>query len=290
MGDSRILIITGMSGAGKTQVMRALEDLNYFCVDNLPPAFIPKFAELCAQTSGKVSRIALVVDIRGGKFFDEMLGILDELQNNDIKYDLLYLDATNKTIINRYKETRRRHPLASNVANSLSELVDKERVIVEKVRCKATHIIDTTEMSTSALREKIIVLYGDDTEYSRMNVVIQSFGFKYGMPVDADMLFDVRFLPNPFYIQELKEKTGNDLEVADYIWNHQVTKQFMKKLDDLVLFLLPQYVREGKSQLTIAVGCTGGHHRSVFVANRLADLIKEEGYIVRVTHRDIEKE
>ena len=287
MSDSRILIITGMSGAGKTQVMRTLEDLNYFCVDNLPPALIPKFAELCMQTEGKVNRIAFVIDIRGGEFFEEMVGVLDEMKLNGTKYELLFLDASDEVLIRRYKETRRRHPLANE--GSLSQGITKEREKVGNVRAKATHILDTTNTTTTDLRDKIIALYGSGDSLSKMNVIIQSFGFKHGIPLDCDMMFDVRFLPNPFYVPELKMLTGNDQEVMTYIWNYQITREFTKKLEDMVLFLLPEYEKEGKSQFTIAIACTGGNHRSVFIANKLCDFLRGHDYETQVAHRDLNK-
>ena len=287
MSDSRILIITGMSGAGKTQVMRTLEDLNYFCVDNLPPALIPKFAELCMQTEGKVNRIAFVIDIRGGEFFEEMVGVLDEMKLNGTKYELLFLDASDEVLIRRYKETRRRHPLANE--GSLSQGITKEREKVGNVRAKATHILDTTNTTTTDLRDKIIALYGSGDSLSKMNVIIQSFGFKHGIPLDCDMMFDVRFLSNPFYVPELKMLTGNDQEVMTYIWNYQITREFTKKLEDMVLFLLPEYEKEGKSQFTIAIGCTGGNHRSVFIANKLCDFLRGHDYETQVAHRDLNK-
>ena len=287
MSDSRILIITGMSGAGKTQVMRTLEDLNYFCVDNLPPALIPKFAELCMQTEGKVNRIAFVIDIRGGEFFEEMVGVLDEMKLNGTKYELLFLDASDEVLIRRYKETRRRHPLANE--GSLSQGITKEREKVGNVRAKATHILDTTNTTTTDLRDKIIALYGSGDSFTKMNVIIQSFGFKHGIPLDCDMMFDVRFLPNPFYVPELKMLTGNDQEVMTYIWNYQITREFTKKLEDMVLFLLPEYQKEGKSQFTIAIGCTGGNHRSVFIANKLCDFLRGHDYETQVAHRDLNK-
>lgn len=287
MSEARILVITGMSGAGKTQVMRTLEDLNYFCVDNLPPALIPKFAELCAQTEGKVNRLAFVVDIRGGEFFDELLGVLDELKFNGIPNELLFLDASDAVLIRRYKETRRRHPLAA--MGSLTQGIAKERKIVGNVRARATHIIDTTDTTTAELRGKIIALYGANNKLSKMTVILQSFGFKHGIPLDADMMLDVRFLPNPFYIAELKDLRGNDSEVITYIENFKVTREFMKKLEDFLLFLLPEYEKEGKSQFNIAIGCTGGNHRSVFIADKLQDFLCKSGFETRVAHRDLQK-
>ena len=285
MENSRNLIITGMSGAGKTQVIRALEDLNYFCVDNLPPALIPKFIELCMQAGSKNRQIALVVDSRGGKFFDELVGVLDKLEANSVNYELLFLDASDETLIKRYKESRRRHPLCGK--GGLSDAIARERGVLRAVRAKATTVIDTTNTVNSALREKIIDLYGTEGTLPHMSIVVQSFGFKHGMPMDCDMVFDVRFLPNPFYVPELKPLSGNDQAVVTFIESKDVTKEFLKILESLIVFLLPQYVKEGKSQLMIGVGCTGGRHRSVYVANVLRTWIQNEGYVAHVTHRDL---
>ncbi|MDD4722558.1 MAG: RNase adapter RapZ [Acidaminococcaceae bacterium] len=284
MENSRNLIITGMSGAGKTQVMRTLEDLNYFCVDNLPPALIPKFIELCMQAGNKNKQIALVVDIRGGNFFDELIGVLDKIEANSVNYELLFLDASDATLIKRYKESRRRHPLIGK--GGLSDAIARERAVLSAVRAKATMIIDTTNTVNSALREKIIELYGVEGTLPHMNIVVQSFGFKHGMPMDCDMIFDVRFLPNPFYVPELKPLSGNDRAVVEFIESKEVTKEFLKRLESLVMFLLPQYVKEGKSQLMLGIGCTGGRHRSVYIANVLGTWIQKAGYGVQVTHRD----
>jgi len=285
MENSRNLIITGMSGAGKTQVIRALEDLNYFCVDNLPPALIPKFIELCMQAGSKNRQLALVVDSRGGKFFDELEGVLDKLETNSVNYELLFLDASDETLIKRYKESRRRHPLCGK--GGLSDAIVRERGVLRAVRAKATTVIDTTNTVNSALREKIIDLYGTGGTLPHMSIVVQSFGFKHGMPMDCDMVFDVRFLPNPFYVPELKPLSGNDQAVVTFIESKDVTKEFLKILESLIVFLLPQYVKEGKSQLMIGVGCTGGRHRSVYVANVLRTWIQNEGYVAHVTHRDL---
>lgn len=282
---NKFLIITGMSGAGKTQVIRTLEDLDYFCVDNLPPTFIPKFIELCMQNQSTDSRIALVVDIRGGTFFQELNGTLDNLKENSINVDLVFLDASDSTLIKRYKETRRRHPLGGK--EGLSVDIAREREILQKVRARATTVIDTTDLTTAELRKILIGKYGQEGTLPPMNVVVKSFGFKHGMPLDCDMILDVRFLPNPFYVPELKSLCGNDKPVIDYIESKPVTQEYNKKLTDLVGFLLPQYVKEGKSQFVIGVGCTGGKHRSVYVANLLKDFIKQAGFSVQVLHRDL---
>ena len=290
MAETRALIITGMSGAGKTQVMRTLEDLDYFCVDNLPPTFIPKFMEICMQNQGKGSKglkLALVVDIRGGKFFEELAGVLDRLENSSVKYELLFLDASDETLIKRYKETRRRHPLGTK--GGLSTSIAKERKILATVRDKASLIIDTSELTIDQLRKKIIAKYGKDGGLPPMNVVIKSIGFKHGVPIDCDMLLDVRFLPNPFYVPELKQLCGNDQPVIDFISRKPVTIEFEKKLEDMTQFLLPLYVQEGKSQLMVGVGCTGGRHRSVYIADLIGDWIKKMGFSVQVVHRDLLK-
>lgn len=282
---NKFLIITGMSGAGKTQVIRTLEDLDYFCVDNLPPTFIPKFIELCMQNQSTDSRIALVVDIRGGRFFQELNGTLDNLKQNSINVDLVFLDASDATLIKRYKETRRRHPLGGK--EGLSADIAREREILQKVRARATTVIDTTDLTTAELRKILINKYGQEGTLPPMNVVVKSFGFKHGMPLDCDMILDVRFLPNPFYVPELKSLCGNDKPVIDYIESKPITQEYNKKLTDLVGFLLPQYVKEGKSQFVIGVGCTGGKHRSVYVANLLKDFIRQAGFSVQVLHRDL---
>ena len=285
MEESKFLIITGMSGAGKTQVVRTLEDMNFFCIDNLPPALIPKFAELCRQTQAR--NTALVVDVRGGRFFDELIEILDEMKAMGHEYELLYLDASDDSLIRRYKETRRRHPLGQG--KSLSENIAVERERLTEVRNRATHIIDTTDMPTAELKEKIWKLYSGNGGVERMIVLVQSFGFKHGLPLDSDMVLDVRFLPNPFYEEGLRRVTGNDQAVADFICRFPQTFQFLKKEEEMLEFLLPQYISEGKSQLVISVGCTGGQHRSVFIANRLYEFLRTQGYAVQLTHRDLQR-
>ena len=284
--ETRLVIVTGMSGSGKTQACRFLEDLGYFCVDNLPPVFIPKFVELCAHASSHVSRVVLVVDTRSREFFDNLIQVLEEMDKNNLDYEMLFMDASDDVIIRRYKETRRRHPMAPT--SRISEGVAKERSRLKGVREKATYIIDTSNFAKTELRDKIRQLFGKH-EGIGMNISVLSFGFKYGMPLDADMVLDVRFLPNPFYIENLKHKSGTVQEVADYILEKTVTQDFLKKLDPFVEFLVPQYVKEGKSQLVIAVGCTGGMHRSVFTAKHIFDLLAKKGYNVNLEHRDLMK-
>ena len=287
MEDVRLVIITGMSGAGKTQVVRAMEDIGYFCVDNLPPMLIPKFAELCAQSAGQVTKIGLVVDIRGRQFFDTLVQTLEELEKQGHRYEMLFLEASDETLIRRYKETRRRHPMAPH--GRISEGIARERERVDQVRGRATHIIDTSELSTTDLREKITALFTSEHECQRMSITVVSFGFKYGIPLDADMVFDVRFLPNPFYVESLRRKSGEVAEVGEYIWKWPITQQFMEKVTDFVDFLVPNYIKEGKSQLIIAIGCTGGMHRSVFVAGKIHESLKNKGYKVNLDHRDMKK-
>lgn len=287
MKDPRLVIITGMSGAGKTQVIRALEDIGYFCVDNLPPTFIPKFAELCRQAEGRVDRAGLVVDIRGGEFFDDFLSVLEEMETNNIPYEMLFLEASEEVLIRRYKETRRRHPLAPS--GRLSDGIAAERQRLGLVRGRATHIIDTTDMRTADLKQRINEWYSGSDPEQKMTITLLSFGFKYGLPLDADLVFDVRFLPNPFYVAALRKKSGETPAVSDYIWKWPISHQFMEKTCGLLEFLLPNFVKEGKAQLVIAVGCTGGLHRSVFIVRRLQEWLKTQGYRASVEHRDLYK-
>ena len=285
MEHPRLVVVTGMSGAGKTQVVRFMEDLGYFCVDNLPPALIPKFAELCSQSGGRVQRIALVVDIRGGDFFDQLMQVLEELEGQGILYEVLFLEASDDTLIRRYKETRRRHPLAPE--GRISEGISLERDRLEYVRGRATHIIDTSDLTTAQLKTRIIELFEEDRSKPKLSINMVSFGFKFGIPLDADMMFDVRFLPNPFYVESLRTKSGENPLVEEYIDKWPVTHQFLKRLQHLIDFLVPHYLKEGKSQLVIAVGCTGGLHRSVFVVRKIADSLRKQGYRVTIEHRDV---
>lgn len=280
-----LLIITGMSGAGKTVAVQSLEDLGYFCVDNLPPVLIPKFAELVQQSGGSIERVALVIDLRGREFFESLSVTIDSLnQMNGLSFHILYLDASDQTLVSRYKETRRRHPLSPN--GSPLEGIHAERRLLQEMKGWAHQIIDTSQMKPTQLREKIISQYGQQGSPLTINVL--SFGFKYGTPIDADLMFDVRFLPNPHYVEELRPRTGCDPEVAEYVMQHKETKEFIEKLTDFLAYTLPHYQREGKSQLVIGIGCTGGKHRSVAIAEYLGETFGKD-FPVRVSHRDMEK-
>ena len=282
----RFVIVTGMSGGGKTEACRQLEDLGFFCVDNLPPVFIPKFAELCAHSAGHIARVVLVVDTRSREFFATFLHVLESMDKAGQTYELLFMDADDEAIIRRYKETRRRHPMAPNAR--LSDGIRRERGLLSPVREKATYIIDTSALRKADLKKKILALFGN-TEGSAMGINVLSFGFKHGVPRDADMVLDVRFLPNPFYIDALRYKNGEVPEVAEYIAKWPVTREFTEKLDGLMDFLIPQYIKEGKTQFVIAVGCTGGMHRSVYIARRLFDFLGARGWQATLEHRDLTK-
>ncbi len=282
----RLVIVTGMSGGGKTQACRHLEDLGFFCVDNLPPVFIPKFAELCAHSAGHIARVVLVVDTRSREFFDTFLHVLEDMDKAGQKYELLFMDATDEAIIRRYKETRRRHPLAPSAR--LSDGIRQERAQLARVREKATYIIDTSALRKADLKKKILSLFGH-AEGVAMGINVLSFGFRHGVPMDADMVLDVRFLPNPFYIDALRYKNGEVPEVAEYIAKWPVTREFTEKLDGLLDFLIPQYVKEGKNQFVIAVGCTGGMHRSVYIARHIFDFLGARGWQATLEHRDLTK-
>ena len=281
-----LVIVTGMSGGGKTQACRFMEDLGYFCVDNLPPVFIPKFAELCQHSTGHVGNVVLVVDTRSREFFDTFVHVLEDMDKDDQPYEMLFMDASDAAIIRRYKETRRRHPMAPT--SRISEGIAKERERLAQVRSKATYIIDTSELKKVDLKEKIVRLFGT-SEGEKMNINVLSFGFKFGMPLVADMVLDVRFLPNPFYIESMRHKSGAVPEVAEYIAQWPVTREFEEKLDAMVEFLVPQYIKEGKSQFVIAIGCTGGMHRSVYIAKHVFDMLSARGYQVNLEHRDLMK-
>ncbi|RDU22718.1 RNase adapter RapZ [Anaerosacchariphilus polymeriproducens] len=285
----RFVILTGMSGAGKSTALKMLEDVGYFCVDNLPISFIDKFAELSFVPNGEISKVALGIDIRSGQSLGEVEKVLENMTIKGCAFEILFLDAKDEVLVKRYKETRRSHPLAGG------ERVDKgireERARLEFLKKKADYIIDTSSLLTRELKVELDKIFVNDQEYKNLFITILSFGFKYGIPSDADLVFDVRFLPNPFYVDELKNKSGNDKEVQDFCMGFDAAKEFLKKLEDMVQFLIPNYILEGKNQLVIGIGCTGGKHRSVTLANELFKRLKEDAeYGIKIEHRDIEKD
>ncbi|MEK5441164.1 MULTISPECIES: RNase adapter RapZ [unclassified Fredinandcohnia] len=284
--EIQLVIITGMSGAGKTVAIQSFEDLGYFCVDNLPPTLLPKFLELMKESGGKMNKVALVMDLRGREFFDSLFASLDELSEVSwISPQILFLDAKDTTLVTRYKETRRSHPLAPT--GSPLEGIQAEREILDELKGRAQYIYDTSELKPRELREKILKQFASESRPT-FTVNVMSFGFKYGIPIDADLVFDVRFLPNPHYIETMRPKTGLEDDVSGYVLKWTETQKFIEKVTDLLAFMLPQYKREGKSQLVIGIGCTGGQHRSVTLAEYIANHFKDE-YQTHVSHRDIEK-
>ncbi|GAA0135282.1 RNase adapter RapZ [Paenibacillus sp. YSY-4.3] len=282
---ANLIIITGMSGAGKSLAVRSLEDLGFFCVDNLPPVLIPKFAELIEQSNGKIAKVALVIDLRGREFFTALSESLGYVKDHfTINSEILFLDATDSVLVQRYKESRRRHPLAPD--GMPLDGIRLERKMLEELKISATQVIDTSNIKPAQLKEKIISRFSH-LESNHLTVNITSFGFKYGIPIDADLVFDVRFLPNPHYIEQLRPHTGQDSDVYDYVMKWPETQSFLTKLLDMLHFLLPQYHKEGKSQVIIAIGCTGGKHRSVAISEYLGRMLgTSETETVRVSHRD----
>lgn len=278
------VIVTGLSGAGKSQAIKIMEDIGFYCMDNLPPSLLPKFAELCFQSMGKIDKVAVVVDIRGGRFFNDLFKSLDILKSEGYSYRILFLDASNEVLIKRYKELRRPHPLSPS--GRIIEGIEKEREKLKEVKQKTNNIIDTSKYTLGMLKEEIRNIFVEGKETENITISILSFGFKRGVPLDADLVFDVRFLPNPHYIDELRPFTGNDMCVRDYVMQWDQSKEFANKLTDLIDFLIPYYIKEGKTQLVIAMGCTGGKHRSVTLANILFEYLKENGHKVIINHRE----
>lgn len=285
--DFRFVIITGMSGAGKTNFMQKLEDMGYYCVDNLPPVLIARFADLCWKSTSNMRHVAVVTDIRGGSFFDALPQALDELKKRGIPHEVVFLEASDEALVRRYMETRRQHPLAKNMR--IQEGIAQERKILAGIRAQADVIVDTTAMKTGDLKEYLSSRFGVDSSGTDMQITVFSFGFKYGIPIDADTVIDVRFLPNPFYVPEYKYSTGRVKEVADYIEKAPVTREFLGKLYDFMDFMVDHFKKAGKTQFTIAIGCTGGMHRSVFVTERLGSHLKEKFGHVNVEHRDLHR-
>ena len=287
MADTlELVIITGMSGAGKTVAVQSFEDLGYFCIDNMPPTLLPTFWELVKE-SGKISRIALVIDLRSRDFFKEVDSLIATLDNTQlVTTRIIFLDSSDSVLVSRYKETRRNHPLAPD--GRVSEGIAKERELLMDLRTRAQIIIDTSDISPRQLRERLIKDFATK-DYQTFHVEVMSFGFKYGVPIDADIIWDVRFLPNPHYIPELRPQTGMDAPVYDYVMKQRETQAFYSKLIDVIEFCLPGYKKEGKSSVTIAIGCTGGKHRSVAIAERIANHLKTDNYAVNISHRDYMK-
>lgn len=285
----RFVVVTGMSGGGKSSALKMLEDAGFYCVDNLPVSLIEKFAELVSMPGSEVSKVALGLDARSGQAFGDVTEILENLKRSGCKLEILFMDADKSVLIKRYKETRRIHPLAAE--GRVEDGVRAEQQMMEKIRRHADYVIDTSLLLTRELKEELDRIFVENAEYNSLIVTVMSFGFKHGIPADSDLVLDVRFLPNPFYIDDLKHKTGNDREVQEYVMSFPEAEMFMTKLTDLLQFLLPNYVKEGKYRLVIAIGCTGGKHRSVTLANELYGRMKDRGkYGMKLYHRDINQQ
>lgn len=284
----RFIVITGISGAGKSLVAQYLEDAGFFCIDNLPPLLIPKISEICSQSYRKMDKIALVIDIRGGELLNDLFPALEALAGERHTYEILFMEASDKVVIKRYKESRRSHPLAQE--GRLLKGIAEERRVLQKIKDRADYVIETSNLTPKQLKEAISGIIGNDSTFHGLIINIISFGFKYGIPIECDLIFDVRFIPNPFYIESMKKQTGKHENVKEYVLKMPETIEFLDKLNSMLDFLIPNYVKEGKSQLVIGIGCTGGRHRSVAIADELyRDLIDKEHRAV-IEHRDIEKD
>ena len=284
----RFVVVTGMSGGGKRSALKLLEDVGFYCVDNLPVSLLDKFVELIAMPSAELSKVALGLDIRSDQKFGEVEFALESLRKKGYKFEILFMDCSEKVLLQRYKESRRMHPLALD-GKRVEEGIRIEREILRTIRSRADYVIDTSNLLTRELKEEIDRIFVRNEEYNSLMINVVSFGFKNGIPADADLVFDVRFLPNPFYIEELKSHTGNEKEVQDYVMGFSEAHEFLDKLTDMMQFLIPNYIKEGKYQLVIGIGCTGGKHRSVTLANALYDRLKDQGkYSIKLTHRDVE--
>lgn len=285
----KFVILTGMSGAGKSTALKMMEDIGYFCVDNLPIALIEKFAELAILQDAELQKVAVGVDIRSGQFLEELEDVLSRLRQDGKKFDILFLDSTDEVLVKRYKETRRTHPLAGS--ERVDRGIQEERRRLKFLRNQADYIIDTSNMLTRELKAELEKIFIQNQDYKNLFITIVSFGFKYGIPTDSDLVFDVRFLPNPFYVEGLRTKTGNDREIQEYVIQFKEAGQFLDKLEDMLKFLIPNYITEGKTQLVVGIGCTGGKHRSVTLANGLFQRMQnQKEYGLKIEHRDIQKD
>ena len=281
----RFVIVTGMSGAGKLTAQKMMEDMGYYCVDNLPVPLITKFVDLILEPNREITKVVLGIDVRADQSFDEVMDALEDLKKTGFQYEILFMEASDTTLQKRYKESRRMHPLA--IGGRVEDGIAKEREILQKMKADANYVIDTSRLLTRELKEELDRIFISNKDYNSLMVNIVSFGFKNGLPADVDLVFDVRFLPNPFYIDELKNKTGNDKDVRDYVMSFPEAEEFLQKLTDMISFLIPNYIKEGKNQLIIGIGCTGGRHRSVTLANKLYEQMKDQGnYGLTVSHRD----
>ncbi|MBO5166742.1 MAG: RNase adapter RapZ [Lachnospiraceae bacterium] len=281
----RFVIVTGMSGGGKSTALKMLEDAGFYCVDNLPVSLIEKFVELIATPDSEITKVALGLDVRAGHSFSEATSILQKQKEKGYEFEILFMDASDSALVKRYKETRRVHPLAAE--GRVEDGIHEEREMLDGIRKQADFVIDTSNLLTRELKEELDRIFVKNEEYNSLMITLLSFGFKYGIPADADLVFDVRFLPNPYYIDELKAKTGNDKEVRDYVMQYPESEAFLDKISDMLHFLIPNYIKEGKYQLVVAIGCTGGQHRSVTLANELYERMKNQGsYGIRLIHRE----
>lgn len=282
----RFVVVTGMSGGGKSTALKMLEDAGFYCVDNLPASLIEKFVELIATPGSEITRVALGLDVRAGESFKDVESILQKEKDAGYDIEILFMDASDNALVKRYKETRRVHPLASG--GRVEEGIRRERELLSGIKTRADYVLDSSNLLTRELKEELDRIFIQNEEYNSLMITLLSFGFKYGIPADADLVFDVRFLPNPFYIEELKQKTGNDKPVRDYVMQFEEARVFLDKLTDMLQFLIPNYVKEGKYQLVVAIGCTGGQHRSVTLANELYDRMKNRGgYGIKLFHREV---
>ncbi len=282
----RFVVVTGMSGGGKSTALRMLEDVGFYCVDNLPVPLIDKFVELIAMPGSEVTKVALGLDVRVDQPFEDAQKVLEKLKENGYNFEILFMESSDQVLLKRYKETRRMHPLSPD--GRVEDGIHRERKILEDIKSKSDYVIDTSKLLTRELKEEIDRIFVKNEEYNSLMVTILSFGFKHGIPADADLVFDVRFLPNPYYIEELKYKTGNETEVQEYVMSFPEAEAFIDKLTDMLEFLIPNYVKEGKYQLVVGIGCTGGKHRSVTLANKLYGRLKNKGnYGLKIAHRDV---